>query len=284
MRLNGTSERKSAPRSLWAYTDRYLGRGSYEWLCRILGPQQEWTQRIYVKLLKELVGPKTRWLEAGCGHQVSGGWTAADGRTTVQQAELVVGCDADRPSVCKHRSIQNTVVSRLEQLPFADNTFNLVTLNMVAEHLQDPQATFTELARVLAADGRLIVNTPNIASYYLALMRLGKFLLPQCVVLRLIRLLEYREPDDVFPTYYRANTRKRLRELALAAKLVEERVLLVTDKPLFYFFAPLCALEMLLTRVLIRLGFGQFTASSILAVYRRVGNGIAAQQESRASQ
>jgi ubiquinone/menaquinone biosynthesis C-methylase UbiE len=277
MQLSDTSARNPAARGIGWYLDRYLGRGSYAWLSRVIGSNQDWTQRIYAKLLKELVGSNTCWLDAGCGHQISPGWTVADEKSIVQKAQRVVGCDVDCPSLRKHRSIRNIVVSHLEQLPFADHAFDLITLNMVAEHLETPQRTFTELARVLAAGGRLVIHTPNTAGYYLALMRLVKLLVPKRMVLWLTRMLEYREPDDVFPTYYRANTRQQLRDLALAAGLAEERVLFVTDMPLFYFFAPFCLPEMLFTRILIRLGFEQFTASAILGVYRRTENGGMAQ-------
>jgi ubiquinone/menaquinone biosynthesis C-methylase UbiE len=272
MQLSDTSARNAAVRGIGWYLDRYLGRGSYAWLSRIIGSNQDWTQRIYAKLLKELVGANTCWLDAGCGHQISPGWTVADEKSIVRKAQRVVGCDVDCHSLRKHRSICDIVVSRLEHLPFPDHAFDLITLNMVTEHLETPQRTFAELARVLAAGGQLVINTPNSAGYYLDLMRLGKLLMPKRMVLWLARMLEHREPDDVFPTYYRANTRKQLRDLALAAGLVEERVLFVTDRPLFYFFAPFCLLEMLLTRILIWLGFEQFTASAILGVYRRAEN------------
>jgi ubiquinone/menaquinone biosynthesis C-methylase UbiE len=263
-------EYKAEGRRLWTSVDRYFGRGSYGWLRPLIDPQREWTQRVYTNLLGRLINSNTRWLDAGCGHQVSSGWNVFEERQTVQRALCVVGCDATWDSVRKHRSIDKTTVCGLEHMPFRDKEFNLVTLNMVAEHLADPGAVFSELARVLAVDGRLVVHTPNCAGYYLTLMRLGKALLPRSVVLSLVRFLEYREAEDVFPTWYRANTRENLRELMQPSGLIEEHVLMVTDMPLFYFFAPLCALELLATRALVRLGFHQFTASGILAVYRRV--------------
>jgi hypothetical protein len=52
--------------------------------------------------------------------------------------------------------------------------------------------------------------------------------------------------------------------------MVEENVMLLAERPLFYFVAPLCALELLLTRVMMRLGFQEFAAITILAVFRRI--------------
>jgi len=46
---------------------------------------------------------------------------------------------------------------------------------------------------------------------------------------------------------------------------------MVFERPVFYFFAPLSALEMLTVRLFRRLGLGEFCASTILGVYRRAG-------------
>jgi hypothetical protein len=45
--------------------------------------------------------------------------------------------------------------------------------------------------------------------------------------------------------------------------------MLLAERPLFYFVAPLCALELLLTRGMMRLGFHDFAAITI-PVFRRV--------------
>jgi hypothetical protein len=46
-------------------------------------------------------------------------------------------------------------------------------------------------------------------------------------------------------------------------------VQLVPARPLFYFVAPLCAAELAISRLLLRLGAEQFAASVILAVFRK---------------
>ncbi len=249
--------------------DRYMGRGSYTWLRPLIDRERQWTQRLYTALLEKLIAPDTRWLDAGCGHQLSDGWNIVEEQDVVKRAACVIGCDASLHSIRKHRSVNRKVVSTLEELPFQDGEFNLVTLNMVAEHLSNPKRALHEMARVLAPNGHLVVHTPNCAGYYMILMRVGKALLPRSAVLSLARFLEYREPEDVFPTSYRINTRKQLCDLMQEVGLLEEQVLLPTDRPLFYFVAPLCALELLATRTLDRCSLKQFVAPAILGIYRR---------------
>ena len=49
----------------------------------------------------------------------------------------------------------------LEEADIADDTFDVVLLNHVIEHLDDPLATLCEINRVLKPNGHLIVETPR---------------------------------------------------------------------------------------------------------------------------
>jgi ubiquinone/menaquinone biosynthesis C-methylase UbiE len=48
-----------------------------------------------------------------------------------------------------------------EKLPYADETFALVNMSEVIEHVQDPKATMREVYRVLIAGGHAYVSVPN---------------------------------------------------------------------------------------------------------------------------
>lgn len=51
-------------------------------------------------------------------------------------------------------------VCDLTSIPVADNSFDVVLLTQVLEHLPEPRAVLTELARVLRPGGRLWLSTP----------------------------------------------------------------------------------------------------------------------------
>ena len=48
----------------------------------------------------------------------------------------------------------------IEQLPFDDDSFDLILCNHVLEHVGDPDRALSELARCLARDGHLVAQTP----------------------------------------------------------------------------------------------------------------------------
>lgn len=51
-------------------------------------------------------------------------------------------------------------------LPFPDRTFDVVYMSEVLEHLVDPDHAIQELSRVLMPGGKLVITTPNLASWY----------------------------------------------------------------------------------------------------------------------
>ncbi len=53
-----------------------------------------------------------------------------------------------------------------EKLPFDDGDFDLVYAAEVMEHLFDPDFAIEEFSRVLKQDGKVLITTPNLASWY----------------------------------------------------------------------------------------------------------------------
>jgi len=114
----------------------------------------------------DAVAPATRWLDAGCGWHAFPAWPEYPEwqlqaeRRVVRRARLVVACDMD-PQIAKHRSFRHVVRANLEALPFTDETFTLLTANMVVEHLTVPSLVFGEFSRVIAPGGRILIHTPK---------------------------------------------------------------------------------------------------------------------------
>ena len=97
-------------------------------------------------------------LDVGCGEGVlTHKWAQRiDGR--------VVGIDLDDPQLheeWKGRQAPNLEyrVMKAENLPFADDEFDVATAIEVLEHVPDPEHTVSEMARV--ASGHLLVSVPR---------------------------------------------------------------------------------------------------------------------------
>jgi ubiquinone/menaquinone biosynthesis C-methylase UbiE len=161
-----------------------------------------WNQRIFYEFLADYASGR-RWLDLGCGRGPNGSeLTRVRGRIAER---IYVGVDEDMDSLkdCPER---NRVRADVKSLPFADGSFDLVTSDMVFEHLDDPVTVLEEAHRVLAREGVLIVHTASSLHYLLLVGRLLSKLLPRKTFVHLVSRFTGRKEEDVFPTRYRANT------------------------------------------------------------------------------
>lgn len=254
---------------------RCLGAEAYPFLARWLDPSRQYSQVAYAQLLPTLVQDGEAWLDAGCGHQVFKLRSTREEAEIVARTGLAVGCDLSWEALRVHRSLKAGVCTDLDRLPFASVTFHVVSLNYVAEHLEHPAVAFKEMARVLRPGGVLIVVTPNAHGYFARLTRAGRKVLPESFVRKFILLREFRSSEDVFPTFYRANTRADLLRQMEEAGLVEEEFRMLRDPAIFNFIAPLAALELIVVRLLSFVGFKKLAAGTIIGLYRRESASVA---------
>ena len=183
--------------------------------------------------------------------------------------------DFDLPSLRIHRSIALRVRGDAAAPPFADASFDLVTANMVVEHLDDPARQFHAIARLLRPGGLFIFHTPNTRGYPTAIARL----LPESLKPRLARLLDGREGGDVFPTHYRANAAPDIRRLAAASGLRVSSLDLVCTAPILARVPPLAAIELCWLRLLESDALEAWR-TNIIAVLERTAEGLPASQRS----
>lgn len=199
----------------------------------------------YAKCIAEHLTPETRWLDAGTGSRLLEEDLDALENWLVQRSGMTVGMDI---RVTQHLNIRSLVGGSVYDLPFADRTFDLVTCNVVMEHLGQPEKALAEVARVLVRGGALIVNTPNLWNYGVLANAIFSKILPEQWRLGLVRATDSREPEDIFPVRYRANTLRRLHSLLRANGLkVHRATVLPQPRPYFRKTAQVEKLLMTLT-------------------------------------
>jgi ubiquinone/menaquinone biosynthesis C-methylase UbiE len=223
-----------------------MGLSAYYALKSILAPKLRFNQAIYEEVITAYITPGVVWLDAGCGHRVLPPWRRQAERDLVSAAKVAVGCDLHEPSVRRHQSLNHRVVASLDTLPLRSESIDLITSNMVVEHLQQPAVVFREFARVLRPGGRVIIHTPNLLSHFGIAARF----LPNSLKGKFIKRLDGRDPEDVFPTKYRANSPARLRVLMESVQMREDWCRMVANDAVLARANPLlAALELLYIRV-----------------------------------
>jgi SAM-dependent methyltransferase len=215
-------------------------------------------ERRFREAIESLVRRGDRVLDAGCG---SGRLFTYDLRGC---ASLIVGVDLTS-DVAQNPNIDRPLRASLTALPFASETFDLIICKHVLEHLAEPESAFRELARVLRPQGRLLVLTPNRLHY----VPLLASLLPPALQ-RVAASGRGLAPVEVHPTLYRANTPRRLRQLARQAGLRVAVLRSFETPPVYLAFHPLAfALGVAYERLVNRFEALAPLRVNLLAVFRK---------------
>ena len=96
------------------------------------------------------------------------------------------------------------------QWPLSDGVADICICDAVLEHVEDPESFFGQCRRILKPGGYLCIRTPNVMSYF----GLMSMLIPNrrhAAVLE--RVQDSRKHEDVFPTVYKCNTRRKIRRM-----------------------------------------------------------------------
>lgn len=225
---------------------RQMSYNFYDSARKVIAPGLLHSQSLYESVLESHVDSGTRWLDLGCGHQVLPSWRLEQEKKLVSRCRSVVGLDYDSGSLQAHKTISERVRGSITDLPFASSHFDLVTANMVVEHLDNPDLQFREVYRVLKPGGLFIFHTPNALGY----LTIGARLVPDRFKDRLVYLLDGRSENDVFETHYKANTRKKIGELARASGFELMKIKMLVSEAGFMFVPPLAVPELVWIRLL----------------------------------
>ena len=140
-------------------------------------------------------------------------------------AGRVCGVDPD-PRVAENPYLDEGKEGIGEQIPYPDNSFDLVFSVNVLEHLDQPQEVFAEVQRTLKPGGIFLAKTPNKWHYMPLIASVTPHSFHQWVNKR-----RGRASIDTFPTRYRANSPASIRKLAMSTGFDVLKLDLVEGRP-----------------------------------------------------
>ncbi|MFZ5904826.1 MAG: methyltransferase domain-containing protein [Chloroflexota bacterium] len=142
-----------------AFDEKYFSTHTYADVSFAKFSQYWWSNRFYAVLARRYGKRGARLLEvgSGLGHLVG----------QLEDTFQTYGMDLNHWAVKKSKAVIQTTslqTASAQALPFADDSFNVVIIKHIVEHLPDPARAIREIGRVTEPGGILILATPNLSS------------------------------------------------------------------------------------------------------------------------
>jgi len=115
-----------------------------------------------------------------------------------------------------------------------DASVDLAYSRAVMEHIEDADAVFGEMRRILRPGGSYVFLTPSLWDY----ASLVSMAVPNRFHPYIVRLTEGRAEEDVFPAHYQCNTRSAVHRLCRDHELEPESVRFLGLYPCYFQFNP----------------------------------------------
>ena len=163
-----------------------------------LNPSFRFRHEVFNATLRELLTPKTRWVDIGCGNNEI---IAEYGNL----CGLAVGLDIVPPP---HRRNAPFIQADLKNIPLPDAFADVITLRMVVEHIHRIPKAFSDVERILKKGGKLLMLTTNVWSPVVFITKM----LPHRLKKRAIRRCFHLEEQHVLPVYHRFNSPRRIKK------------------------------------------------------------------------
>jgi len=221
----------------------------------------------YEHILKAHVDTNLKWLDLGCGHQILPKWMPSAQKKQallVESSKIIVGIDYDILSLKKHKHIKYLVVGDIHNLPFKKDIFDLVSANCVVEHIQNPIKACLEIKTILTTNGKFIFFTPNLCNYKIFMAAS----LPEKLKNFLTFILEQRQLQEIYPTYYRMNTKYYIHNIAKMTNLKINLLTFKNGNASTSILGPLVIIELLIIRIL-NLKLFAYLRSNIICVLEK---------------
>jgi len=142
-----------------SFDEKYFSTHTYADITFAKYSMYWWSNRFYATLARRYGRRGARLLEigSGLGHLVG----------QLEDTFKTIGLDVNHWAVKKSKSVVNRShlqTASAQDLPFEDDSFNVVIIKHIVEHLPDPARAIQEIGRVTEKGGVLILATPNLDS------------------------------------------------------------------------------------------------------------------------
>lgn len=229
-------------------------------LMNLITPGLKHSQDMYAKALNTvIINNETIWLDLGCGTRILPPWLLREETEIIDKCKKLIGIDYDIDSLKRNSFIKLLVRGEITKIPFTNNHFDVVTANMVVEHLEYPSSVFKEVKRILKPGGVFLIHTPNIYGYSSLLSRL----VPEFIRDKIVFLMYGRKLKDIFETHYRANTVREIKKISKMVKMDIGNQRLVVSTPNLFTIPILLPIELMWIRLLLSKPFRQLRTSII---------------------
>jgi len=121
------------------------------------------------------------------------------------RARQVTGIDVEEEGNTNPHLDTFHMIEDLDKWPIEDESIDLAVSNCVLEHVENPDSFFSECRRVMKPGGHVCLRTPNKHSYISIIASLIPNRFHAAVTSKVQRK---RKAEDVFPTFYRCNTKR----------------------------------------------------------------------------
>jgi len=243
-RSNNMSKRTSTTRKCKNIRDRIYDR-------------DELPAAVFMRKVLKLISPECTLLDIGCGRK------ASFLRSLSARVKRAWGIDLEISESLVDGNI-HIMYGNAEDIPLEDDSVDLITTTNVVEHLRNPENVLLECRRILKPGGSLLILAPN--KFHPPIL-LGRAF-PHRVRQWADEVITETERIDVFPAYYKANSRRVLCRLGAATGLHVASAIYVSNHPEYFMFSTIAyRLAAVLERHLLQRTAFQYFRQSIFCHY-----------------
>jgi SAM-dependent methyltransferase len=180
---------------------------------------KNWDDKLFREILLKRINQESIILDLGAGAGI------VEEMNFKGYGRKVCGVDLDN-RVVDNPYLDEGRVADASGIPYPDQTFDIVFSDNVLEHLDKPIEVFREVYRVLKPGGVYLVKTPNKWHYVTLISRCTPHWFHEYV-----NRLRGRKDSDTFPTVYKANSRRDIKQLCKITGFEVEDLKLIEGRP-----------------------------------------------------